>query len=65
MNELDKDELGKVALTQKAEKDLFEATYSLHNMILHGVDTVVKDDKLLTLFNINKKLWPAIRYSWD
>lgn len=33
-------------------------------MALIAVEKVVNDDKLLTAFNINKKLWPAIRYSW-
>ena len=42
-----------------------EATYQLHNMILMAVDKVVKDEKLLTLFHINKRLWPAIIYSWE
>ena len=34
-------------------------------MALMAVDKVVNDDKLLELFEINKKLWPAIRYSWE
>lgn len=43
---------------------MIEATFQLHNMALEAVDTVVKDDKLLTLFNINENLWPAVRNSW-
>lgn len=58
-------EEGKVVLSQKAEKDILEATFQLHNMALTAVDTVVNDDKLMTLFGINKKLWPAVRYSWS
>lgn len=57
-------EQGKVVLSQKAEKEILEASFQLHNMALTAVDTVVNDDKLLTLFGINKKLWPAVRYSW-
>lgn len=51
-------------LSQNADKQILEATFQLHNMMLVGVDEVVKDDKLLKLFGINKQLWPAIRYSW-
>lgn len=42
-----------------------EATFELHNMALEAVDTIVKDDVLLSLFYINRDLWPAIRESWD
>lgn len=51
-------------MSQKADKEILEATFTLHNMILVGVDKVVNDDKLLKLFGINKHLWPAIKYSW-
>lgn len=43
---------------------MMEATFELHNMALEAVDEVVKDDKLMTLFNINENLWEAIRFSW-
>jgi len=36
----------------------------MHNMGLEAVDLVVNDPVLLTMFNINKNLWPAIKYSW-
>ena len=42
-----------------------EATFQLFNMILVGVDEVIKDDRLMQLFGINRNLWPAIRYSWQ
>ena len=58
-------EEGKISLSQKADESLMTATFKMHNMILTAVDKVVKNDKLLTLFNINKQLWPAIRYSWQ
>ena len=57
-------EEAKLVLSQNAEKEFLEATYQLHNMHLVAVEKVVNDDKLMTLFNINKKLWPAIRHSW-
>lgn len=41
-----------------------EATFELHNMALEAVDTIVKDDVLLELFNVNRNLWPAVRESW-
>ena len=43
---------------------MLKATFELHNMALEAVQKVVDDDILLNLFNINKNLWPAIRYSW-
>jgi len=43
---------------------MMEATFLIHNMALEAVETVVNDDKLLTLFNINENLWEAVRYSW-
>lgn len=52
-------------MSQTADQQMLEATYQLYNMILHGVDYVIKDDKLLKLFGINKKLWPAVKYSWN
>ena len=47
-------EEGQVVLSQDADKQMLEATFQLHNMMLVGVDKVVKDDKLLKLFGINK-----------
>ena len=57
-------ERGKVVISQKAEKDILETTFKMHNMMLEAVDKVLKDDVLLTLFNVNKNLWPAMKYSW-
>jgi Glutathionylspermidine synthase len=34
-------------------------------MGLDAVDRVVRDEKLLKLFNINENLWPTIRHSWN
>jgi glutathionylspermidine synthase len=34
-------------------------------MVLEAVDRVVKDDTLLTMFNINEDLWPIIKRSWQ
>ena len=52
-------------LSPLAEKDLLEATYQMHSMMLGAVETITKDETLLRLFNINKDLWYAIKYSWD
>lgn len=41
-----------------------EATFEVHNMALEAVDKVVNDDALLSLFFINKDLWPAVKHSW-
>jgi len=41
-----------------------EASFELHNMALEAIDKIVKDDTLMTLFYINKDLWPAIKESW-
>jgi len=57
-------EKGKIDLSQKAEEQLMEASFELHNMALEAVDKIVNDDTLMTLFYINKDLWPAIRESW-
>jgi glutathionylspermidine synthase len=34
-------------------------------MSLEVVDRVVKDDNLLSMFSINKDLWPMIKRSWQ
>ena len=34
-------------------------------MCLEVVDRVVKDDVLLTLFEIPHVLWPSVKKSWD
>ena len=59
------DERGKVQITQNGEKEILEATFQMHNMALEAVDLVVNDPVLLTMFNINKNLWPAIKYTWN
>jgi len=41
-----------------------EASFELHNMALEAIDKIVNDDTLMTLFYINKDLWPAIKESW-
>jgi glutathionylspermidine synthase len=57
-------EEGSVEITMEAEKQLIEATYVLHSMCLELVERVVNDDVLLTLFEIPRVLWPAIKKSW-
>ena len=51
-------------ISPKAEKDLLEATYQMHSMMLGAVETITRDETLLHIFNINKDLWPAIKDSW-
>lgn len=58
-------ERAKTDISAKAEAELMEATYQVHNMALEAVDRIVKDDALLSMFYINKDLWPAIRQSWE
>jgi len=48
-------------MSSKAEKILMEATFELHSMGLEAIDKIVADDTLLSLFYINRDLWPAIR----
>lgn len=48
-------------ISAKAEKEVMEATFNLHNMCLEVVDRVVNDDVLLTLFEIPESLWPAVK----
>lgn len=57
-------EEGCIIISAKAEKEVMEATFKLHNMCLEVVDRVVKDDVLLTLFEIPQSLWPAVKKSW-
>jgi len=54
-------EKGKIDMSSKAEKMLMEATFELHNMGLEAIEKIVADDTLLSLFYINRDLWPAIR----
>ncbi|WP_058913151.1 bifunctional glutathionylspermidine amidase/synthase [Entomohabitans teleogrylli] len=52
-------------ITESAEQELIKATNELHLMYLHATDKVMKDDNLLTLFDIPKILWPRLRLSWQ
>lgn len=58
-------EEGALQISQRAEKELLEATYELHNMTLEAVDRVVKDDVMMELFEIPRDMWPAVRKSWE
>ena len=37
----------------------------MHGMCLEVVDIVVRDPKLMRLFNIPPNLWPAVKKSWQ
>ena len=41
-----------------------EASYEMHSMFLEATKVVVRDPRLLDLFNIPSNLWPAVRHSW-
>lgn len=41
-----------------------EASFEMHSMFLEATGEVIKDARLLDLFNIPSSLWPAIRHSW-
>lgn len=57
-------ENSRIEMSADAEKMLMEASFELHNMGLEAIDKIVNDDTLLTLFYVNRDLWPAIRESW-
>lgn len=52
-------------ISHSAEQELIRATNELHLMYLHATDKVLKDDKLLALFDIPEALWPRLRLSWQ
>ena len=54
-----------IVISPEAEAKLLKASFELHNMALEAVDLVVKDEKLMQMFNLNRLLWPAIKKSWE
>lgn len=58
-------EEGKVEISDSAEAQLMEASFTVHNMALEAVDKIVSDDVLLSLFYVSPDLWPAVRESWN
>lgn len=52
-------------ISESAQHELIRATNELHLMYLHATDRVLKDGKLLSLFNIPKLLYPRLRLSWQ
>ncbi|MEQ4922835.1 bifunctional glutathionylspermidine amidase/synthase [Proteus hauseri] len=52
-------------ISESAEQELIRASNELHLMYLHATEKVLKDDKLLRLFDIPEVLWPRIRLSWQ
>jgi len=57
-------ERGAAVITPQAEYELLGNTYELHNMCLEAVDKVVKNDTLLEMFMIPRRLWKAVKKSW-
>ena len=58
-------ERGFIQLSAVEQAALQKASIEIHGMFLDTIDEVIKDDKLLDLFSINKRLWPAIKTSWS
>jgi len=52
-------------LSETALDELRRATNELHAMFMHATEVVLRDDKLLALFNIPEVLWPRLRVSWS
>ncbi|MCD8475584.1 MAG: glutathionylspermidine synthase family protein [Shewanella fodinae] len=52
-------------MSETAERELIRATNELHLMYLHATEQVLRDDELLTNFNIPKVLWPRLKRSWQ
>ncbi|MBG5951101.1 bifunctional glutathionylspermidine amidase/synthase [Proteus terrae] len=52
-------------ISESAEQELIRASNEMHLMYLHATEKVLKDDKLLRLFDIPEVLWPRIRLSWQ
>lgn len=52
-------------MSETAERELIRATNELHLMYLHATERVLRDDELLSNFNIPKVLWPRLRRSWQ
>ncbi|MBF7074817.1 glutathionylspermidine synthase family protein [Glaciecola sp. MH2013] len=50
---------------EQIERDLESPTEELHQMCLHIVDKVSKNDELLTLFAIPEHYWQGIADSWQ
>lgn len=47
---------------ESAEQELIRASNEMHLMYLHATEKVLKDDKLLRLFDIPEVLWPRISF---
>ncbi|MGL4667559.1 MAG: glutathionylspermidine synthase family protein, partial [Saezia sp.] len=52
-------------ISKSAEVELIRATNELHLMHLHATDVVLKNDALLSRFNIPEIVWPRLRLSWQ
>lgn len=52
-------------ISESAQHELIRATNELHLMYLHATERVLRDDKLLALFDIPKLLYPRLRLSWQ
>lgn len=51
-------------ISASAEQELIMASNELHLMYMHATDKVLKDDSLLSNFNVPSILWPRLRLSW-
>jgi len=44
---------------------MMEATFIMHSLFIEATEKVVRDPRLLDLFNIPTNLWKGINYSWE
>ena len=65
LTESPQEQLRYFRLSETAERELIRATNELHLMYLHATEQVLRNDELLTHFNIPKVLWPRLRRSWQ
>lgn len=54
-----------MVVSETALEELERATNELHALFMHGTDFVLRDDALLSRFNIPRAVWPRIQQSWD
>ena len=59
------DQFRYVCISDTAHEELKDATTELHALYLHATDYVLRDDQLLSRFNIPRALWPKIHQSWN
>lgn len=54
-----------ITITTTALTEAKRATNELHAMFMHATNYVLRDDALLSRFNLPQALWPRLHQSWD